>query len=351
MPTPPDATPRVFISWAHRSADDPTHDAWRDQVFALAQNLREFGVKTEVDLYHLNDADIDWQRFGPNQVDESDFVLAVVDHRWRERWEGANAPSEGAGAVGEANALRSIFADNQALFRRKLKLVMMPGVPDAVVPRELHGIQRIHLAGFTETDLQPLLRIIYEKPEYVPATLGSPPVLEPRRLPPDLSVANAKFARSEIIWVSDGMVSEISEALAWLQDCLEAVGAGAASLSVSHWDPKETDPTPDPVGGARLAERLARSSGVIVISLDPDGHLLTQLKSDFPDGLPGGKRVLLIVENGDRARTVEGFPNAELILLDSPARVPQAVQLCALALTPSFERVLGTRITVRSDGS
>ncbi len=116
-----------------RANDSVDDDAWRDQVLVLAAALRGIGG-VDVDLYHQHDPEVDWSRYGPQQVARRDFVLVAVNAAWRERFDGTNPPTVGAGAVAEADELLGLFNKNQTEFRRKVKLVLLPGASADDVP-------------------------------------------------------------------------------------------------------------------------------------------------------------------------------------------------------------------------
>lgn len=102
MPGPTGASPpvSVFISWAH---EDARREA---EVAQLAANLRILGIDADVDLFHLDDDNVDWTRWGVRRIAEVDYILIVASEPYGRRWEGTNEPTEGPGAVREADALQ-----------------------------------------------------------------------------------------------------------------------------------------------------------------------------------------------------------------------------------------------------
>ncbi len=172
----------ALLSWAHQPNPGVDSAAWRDQVLKLAAGLRRAGVDVDLDLYHVHEPDVDWSRYGPQQVRSRDFVLVAVNAAWRERFEGTNNPAVGAGAVAEANELLGLFAEDQVEFRRKVKPVLLPGADASDVPRQLTGPPRFPIAESTPGRLADLLRTLTNQPEYIPPPLGTVPVLPPRTL-------------------------------------------------------------------------------------------------------------------------------------------------------------------------
>ena len=65
---------------------------------------------------------------GARQGPHERVVIVVLSEAWKQRWQGTNAPTVGAGAVAEADTLQGIFGKNQAEFQRKTLLVLLPGV-------------------------------------------------------------------------------------------------------------------------------------------------------------------------------------------------------------------------------
>ena len=113
---------KVFISWAHSNVDwnDEQEQQWTAQAHAFAELLVHNGFpNTEIDLWHLDSPEPVWTRWGPQQIEIADFVVVLLSNAWKERWEGTNDPTVGAGAAGEANTLRGIFQRNQQEFQRK----------------------------------------------------------------------------------------------------------------------------------------------------------------------------------------------------------------------------------------
>jgi WD40 repeat protein len=173
--------PNVFVSWAHGAPDwtSPEVQAWRSEVASFVDALRKFGIDAQVDLHHLSERGMDWTRYGPRAISEHEWVLAALSPSWRERWEGRNAPTEGAGAAAETDALRSLFAVNQQTFRDKLVLVTLPSMArtDHLVPIGLHGVQRIDVADFQLENLADLLRLLTGQGSYPARPVGNIPAL------------------------------------------------------------------------------------------------------------------------------------------------------------------------------
>ncbi len=137
------------------------------------------GIDLDVDLYHQSERGADWTRYGPLQVADSDHVLVLVNAAWRQRWEGRNDPTEGAGAVAEIDVLRSIFIRNQDEFTRKVVIVLLPGSSDADIPPGLDRLQRRRVHDYGLDGLSDLLRLITGQPLFEPPPVRSVPLLPP----------------------------------------------------------------------------------------------------------------------------------------------------------------------------
>src|SRR3954447_2863658 len=98
-------SPTAMVAWAQRGPGwgDERATSWRDEVAAFATALRQYGIDAIVDLHFESERGMDWTRFGPQAVQSRDWVIVALSPAWRDRWEGRNDPTIGAGAVGEAD--------------------------------------------------------------------------------------------------------------------------------------------------------------------------------------------------------------------------------------------------------
>lgn len=168
----------MFITWAHANTDWNTQQtqAWENLVGRFATTLMtDCGIETEIDLWHLS-TPTDWTRWGPQQIRQADYVIVMTSTAWRERFDGDNKPTVGAGAVAECNELLGIFSTNQEEFARKVLLVQLPGIEPDTIPARLHSVVRFPLDDITTTQLQPLVRYITGQPRYLKPARG--PMLE-----------------------------------------------------------------------------------------------------------------------------------------------------------------------------
>lgn len=177
----PGAPSRVFISWAHSAShwSDSQTAAWAREVIEFTGKLRGFGLDAELDLFHTHEPEADWTRFGPQQVEHSEFVIIAMSQSWAERWSGKNKPTEGAGAVAEADALRGLFGRNQAEWQKKVLIALLPGNKSDLIPLDMARLNHFTVDPDDPATFDDLLRSITSQPLYVKPELGEVPVLPP----------------------------------------------------------------------------------------------------------------------------------------------------------------------------
>lgn len=170
-------TQRVFVSWAHANSgwSEEAQEDWQSKVVKFAMGLRANGVDADIDLFHLEDTSVDWTRFGPQKIQESDTVLIVMSEGWAERWSGTNKPMQGAGAVGEADELLGLFQRNQAEFQRRCLVVMFNDVPTSVLPGRLNRLNRFSIDPYDPDSYEALLRTLTNQPRFGRPSLGPLP--------------------------------------------------------------------------------------------------------------------------------------------------------------------------------
>jgi hypothetical protein len=174
--------PSAFLTWAHRDPGWGSAEAseWRNEVYAFCLVLRASGIEVDMDLFHLTERGIDWTRYGPKEIEDREWVVVALSRAWRDRWEGRNDPKIGAGAVAEADALKSVFNRNQQDFREKVVLVTLPSrEKEDLVPTGLDGVQRFTLKDFSPERIEPLIRLLTGQPQYPAGALGAVPELAP----------------------------------------------------------------------------------------------------------------------------------------------------------------------------
>lgn len=169
--------PSALVSWAHKNIgwNDKQAEAWISHVLQFTSLLVENGVDAELDLWNDSDPQIDWTRWGPEQVAKSDFVIIAISQAWKERWKGSNNPTQGAGAVAEANALKGRFNTDQGDFQKRTIIVLLPGATEEDVPQDLHHLFRITVDDISLEGIEGVLRALFASPKYEKPPLGSQP--------------------------------------------------------------------------------------------------------------------------------------------------------------------------------
>lgn len=168
--------PTALVSWAHKNTDwsREQEKEWETAVRSLVERLRANGIDAHIDLYYQSDPSIDWTRWGQEMVRDSDFVIVAVSTAWKQRWEGTNVPTAGAGAVVEADTLKGRFNENQHDFQKRTLIVVLPGSSEDALPADLHRLNRFHVTEFADTDggIQRLLRMLLNWPRHILPELG-----------------------------------------------------------------------------------------------------------------------------------------------------------------------------------
>src|SRR3954465_2643957 len=109
--------PRVFISYAHDSAE---HE---ERVRNLWVFLRAHGIDAKIDLPAAEQRQ-DWPLWMSEQVRQAQFILAVASPEYRRRAEGRAEAEVGRGVQYEAALLREILYEDRT---RSLSRIL-PGV-------------------------------------------------------------------------------------------------------------------------------------------------------------------------------------------------------------------------------
>jgi SEFIR domain len=234
--------PTAFVSYAqsHPEWAGEQTEGWMATVLRFAVLLCEMGIDTDVDQFYAHDLEVDWNRFGPTAARERDFVLIAVSRAYRERWEGSNEPREGAGAVREANELMGQFNHDQADFRRRVKVVVLPGASRDDIPAELGNLQRFQLGELTQAAAMDLFRTLTNQPATPKPALGPLIVLDSDTpAPVDCAALHDLYADLERIQGALAQVPEIDRiqaergnfSLPWVRSAYQLLGQEQAILA------------------------------------------------------------------------------------------------------------------------
>lgn len=160
---------KVFISWAHRGEDwtDGRTHHWEERVVGFARLLGALpDIEVALDFWVETERAINWNHWGPNQIDEADFVLIMMNEPWAQRWSGRNSPTFGAGAAAEANALHGLFNKDQHLFQQKVRVIILPEGNPASIPHDLSGVKSLTVLSLSRTGIDNVVRDLRDEPRH-----------------------------------------------------------------------------------------------------------------------------------------------------------------------------------------
>lgn len=220
-----EARPTAFVSYAHGHATWDRHEVeeWRTTVLHFAVLLCRLGIDAEVDQFHEHDPTVDWNRFGVRRAQEQDYVLLAMSAGYKERWAGRNPSNQGAGAVREADELMGQFDEDQELFHRRVKVVLLPGASARDIPAQLSGLQRFSLSALSKEAAEDLYRTLTGQAATPKPELGPLRQLTPRPIGEDQERALA--AAGEV-----GSGDEAADEIAELRVDLARVETGLADV-------------------------------------------------------------------------------------------------------------------------
>lgn len=115
------AAPRVFVSYAHDSADH------KELVRRFATLLRRrIGLDVHLDQWY-DHRRRDWALWATDHLTYSDFVLVVASPLYRRTSTGRTAHDEGRGSQFEAMIIRNMLTTNLRAETRRVLPVVLPG--------------------------------------------------------------------------------------------------------------------------------------------------------------------------------------------------------------------------------
>lgn len=350
---------KVFISWAHRDPDwdEVRAELWTELVREFAELLVHSGIaQTDIDLWHLDEAEPDWTRWGPQQIKASDYVIVPLSVAWKQAWEGTGDPSAGAGAAGEANELRGLFQRNRLLFQKKVLLVVLPELDDpprkeeVLLPDDLRGVQRRYVTEVTKSGLTEVLRLITAQPRYVKPIPG-----EMLDLPPALpaSIALPMVVGSVPVSAPAAVPDSIPRALLPTASHIEVSGNGSTVLigenHVHHASPPLTPLTPyrtigrqEFLAGALVASnarrrRLRYGAGLNEQQVNRSLRQPIQVPAEIREFPAGETRVLAGPLGSGKSEVAEEWLQASIIRAQSDDNTPVSLFVTSKELEESID--------------
>src|SRR6266496_932067 len=163
-----DASPRVFISYAHDSQDH------KDLVREFATFLRvEVGIDAHLDQWH-DGPRRDWAAWAGQHLQTADFIIVIASPAYRRRANGQAPPDEGRGSQYEAAIIRNNLTRNLPEETQRVLPVILPGGSVDDIPEFLCGYSTSHyrIEKFTTEGVEELRRAISGEPLYVLPVLG-----------------------------------------------------------------------------------------------------------------------------------------------------------------------------------
>lgn len=177
-PAPAVRSPRVFISYAHDSAEH------KDRVRELAFLLRRYGVDVRMDQWDTEHRR-DWQVWATHEIRAADYVLVIASPMCRRVGDGEVDPYRHRGLQSELRTLRELYHAEPAVWPRRCLPVVLPGgtvsdIPVFLQPRtaDHYLVRSIDLSG-----VEHLLRLLTGQPADRRPAVGPVPVLPPRPAP------------------------------------------------------------------------------------------------------------------------------------------------------------------------
>lgn len=168
----------AVVTYAHSNPGwtrEQAHER-QQQVIRFVTALREFGIDADADVFHQN---VDWSRWGPRKVAESDFVLIIASEAWRLGWMGSGDELKHRGVRAETDVVRSIQNKGLSEFHRRCRIIMLPGSTDAEIPDGMDGLARHGVGAFDAVSMEALLRDLTNQPVHPLPPLGQVPLLPP----------------------------------------------------------------------------------------------------------------------------------------------------------------------------
>jgi tetratricopeptide (TPR) repeat protein len=165
--------PTCFISYSHDS------EAHKQAVVEFAQALRRHGIDVTIDRFIEHAPPKFWPQWMYRQIQENDFVIAVVTETYARRFLGDEEPGTGLGAAWEGAIINAQIYRN---FGGPVKFIPVVFDPSdrPLIPFPLSETNSYLIVRPDDAQLTPLLHQLNDIPLITPEPLGPPGALPPR---------------------------------------------------------------------------------------------------------------------------------------------------------------------------
>ncbi len=150
------AVPRVFISYAHDSADH------QNNVLRFANFLQaRVGLDVHLDIWD-DDIRRDWALWAEGQLIEADYIMVIASPKFRRTAGGRVTPDDGRGSQYEAAIMRNELTRDLRGMTERILPVVFPGMTPDDVPVFLnpYSTTRFHVSGLSEEGVADLVAAI-----------------------------------------------------------------------------------------------------------------------------------------------------------------------------------------------
>jgi hypothetical protein len=147
------AVPRVFISYAHDSAEHQNH------VLRFANFLHaRIGLDVRLDVWD-DDVRRDWALWAETHLTDADYIMVIASPKFRRTAGSSVAPDDGRGSQYEAAIMRNELTRDLRGMTKRILPVVFPGMTPEDVPTFLnpYSTTRFHVNELSETGVADLV--------------------------------------------------------------------------------------------------------------------------------------------------------------------------------------------------
>lgn len=147
--------PRVFVSYAHESADH------KRAVGRFVEFLQKHGADVVLDQ-QVPPPRQDWDLWASRGIRKADYVIVIASPKCRAVGDGDIEPGENRGLQAEMRILRELYASDHPMWLRKVLPVVLPGGSVGDIPLFLQPRNADHyrVLSLDEGGAEDLLRVL-----------------------------------------------------------------------------------------------------------------------------------------------------------------------------------------------